>query len=63
MLFTVTINVTTHNVNTGNATVGLINIATKTPAPVPLGEGLSIVLSKEWWNPVELELEFQLQYL
>ena len=44
-------------------TVGLINIATKTPAPVPLGEGLSIVPSKEWWNPVELELEFWLQYL
>ena len=44
-------------------TVGLINIATKTPAPVPLGEGLSIVSSKEWWNPVELELEFWLQYL
>ena len=40
--------------------VGLINIATKTPAPVPLGEGLSIVhvSSKEWWNLVELELEF-----
>ena len=27
--------------------VGLINIATKTPAPVPLGEGLPIVSSKE----------------
>ena len=31
-------------------TVGLINIGTKTP--VPLGEGLPIVLSKEWWSPV-----------
>ena len=45
------------------ATVGLINIAAKTPAPVPLGEGLPILSSKEWWNPMELELEFWLKYL
>ena len=33
-------------------TVGLINIAIKTPSPVVLWEGLSIALSKKWWKPV-----------
>ena len=28
----------------------------KTPAPVPLGEGLPIVSSKECWNQVKLEM-------
>ena len=31
-----------------SGTVGLINIAAKFPVPALLGEGLSIVSSKEW---------------
>ena len=39
--------------------VGLINIATKTPAPVPLRRGFLLYHQR---NTVELELELWLQY-
>ena len=42
-------------------TVGLINIATKTPVPVPLDSTIPLMIPLP--ALVELELEFWLQYL